>query len=615
MKIFLSILASAVLAVSAFAQRPAIYSPVATPVPGTAVTSAAGTAGQVLVNGGTAAQTGAVTLSLASGLTGINSLSSATGQPLTLGTGTSGTAVSIASATNIATFSAALSAPSYTSTVATGTAPLIVASTTLVANLHAATADSATSTTNATNIGITDDTTTNATMYPLWVTAATGNLPAKVSSTKMNFNPSTGALTGTTFNLGTTTPGIISGSAGAITLTGAGTNQNITLAPSGTGGVGIGGTPLAGPKLSILGSSVVTSPSADWNGANTPVFIAFAEGNSAGTLDSVIGSAGSSSVGKSITFRTSSGTLAVPTAFDNTGTAGAINSGIYDGSAFRNTASIDFAAQSAATASVAPQQIIFRTGQTTSRSNRLLLRANGQLQIGVTGETVTAWGASGIIMAGQAGTWTDSSTAISGTAALATFYSFAAPTLAAFNTTVTTTDAFTAYFVAPIQGTNQTITRKHTLGIVDATSAASSITGGLVISTTLGTTATSVGIGSGKINTGGDITSGANLIITKRSIPGVTSTATAAGTTTLTTTSTLLQIFTGSTTQNVQLPAANLDGAGFSTTFIINNQSSGAVTLLRAGSDTFPGAATTFTVAAGASYTMMSDSVSLWTAN
>lgn len=39
---------------------------------------------------------------------------------------------------------------------------------------------------------IVDDTTTNATMYPLWVTANNGNLPLKVSSTKLNFNPSTG---------------------------------------------------------------------------------------------------------------------------------------------------------------------------------------------------------------------------------------------------------------------------------------------------------------------------------------------------------------------------------------------------------------------------------------
>lgn len=56
---------------------------------------------------------------------------------------------------------------------------------------------SAGSATNATNIGITDDTTTNATMYPVWVTANTGNLPAKVTSTKLSFNPSTGVLTAT----------------------------------------------------------------------------------------------------------------------------------------------------------------------------------------------------------------------------------------------------------------------------------------------------------------------------------------------------------------------------------------------------------------------------------
>ncbi len=53
--------------------------------------------------------------------------------------------------------------------------------------------------TNADNIGITDDTTTNATMYPLWVTANTGYLPAKATSTKLSFNPSTGVLTATAF--------------------------------------------------------------------------------------------------------------------------------------------------------------------------------------------------------------------------------------------------------------------------------------------------------------------------------------------------------------------------------------------------------------------------------
>ncbi len=51
--------------------------------------------------------------------------------------------------------------------------------------------------TNAVNTGITDDTSTAATVYPTWVTANTGNLPQNVSSTKLTFNPSTGVLTAT----------------------------------------------------------------------------------------------------------------------------------------------------------------------------------------------------------------------------------------------------------------------------------------------------------------------------------------------------------------------------------------------------------------------------------
>lgn len=50
------------------------------------------------------------------------------------------------------------------------------------------------------NLIITDDTTTNATMFPMWVTASSGNLPPKTSSTKLSFNPSTGLLTVTGFS-------------------------------------------------------------------------------------------------------------------------------------------------------------------------------------------------------------------------------------------------------------------------------------------------------------------------------------------------------------------------------------------------------------------------------
>lgn len=72
-----------------------------------------------------------------------------------------------------------------------------VTSTTFVGALtgNASSATTATTATNATNTAITDDTTTNATFYPTIVSNTTGNLPQTVSSTKLKFNPSTGALT------------------------------------------------------------------------------------------------------------------------------------------------------------------------------------------------------------------------------------------------------------------------------------------------------------------------------------------------------------------------------------------------------------------------------------
>lgn len=111
-------------------------------------------------------------------------------------------------------------------TTTTGNLPLKVSSTKLSFNPSTGTLSATVfsgsfsgTVTNATNIGITDDTTTNATMYPVWVTANTGNLPAKVSSSKITFNPATATLTTTTFS------GALSGN--ATTATSA-TNVGIT---------------------------------------------------------------------------------------------------------------------------------------------------------------------------------------------------------------------------------------------------------------------------------------------------------------------------------------------------------------------------------------------------
>jgi hypothetical protein len=49
--------------------------------------------------------------------------------------------------------------------------------------------------TNAVNVAITDDTTTNSNYYVTFVTASSGNTGIKTSASKLKYNPSTGALT------------------------------------------------------------------------------------------------------------------------------------------------------------------------------------------------------------------------------------------------------------------------------------------------------------------------------------------------------------------------------------------------------------------------------------
>jgi hypothetical protein len=135
-----------------------------TPGAGTSVTTfSAGTTGFTPNTATSGAVTLAGTLNVANGGTGTTTLTG-----LVYGNGTS--AFTVATASDIVT--------------AIGT--------TAVTN-----ATNATNATNTTNTGITNDTTTNATVYPTWVTANTGNLPQRVTSTKLTFNPSTGVLTST----------------------------------------------------------------------------------------------------------------------------------------------------------------------------------------------------------------------------------------------------------------------------------------------------------------------------------------------------------------------------------------------------------------------------------
>jgi hypothetical protein len=103
-----------------------------------------------------------------------------------------------------------------------------------------------------------------------------------------------------------------------------------------------------------------------------------------------------------------------------------------------------------------------------------------------------------------------------------------------------------------------------------------------------------------------------NIIAGQGIHEGITSTATAAGTTTLTSTSKGVQVFTGATTQTVQLPAANLFGAGISVTYTLINRSSGSVSWQRAGSDTINGGAGNVAVTTNTVGIIYSDGVSGW---
>jgi hypothetical protein len=133
---------------------------------------ALGASGSVITAGATAPQY-TTQSSLAVGTA--TNLAGGTAGALSYNTGAGATTfLALGTSTHILT--AGASAPQYTdpSTITVGTA---------------------TNATNATNTGITDDTTTNASMYLTWVTANTGNLPQKVTSTKLTFNPSSGVLT------------------------------------------------------------------------------------------------------------------------------------------------------------------------------------------------------------------------------------------------------------------------------------------------------------------------------------------------------------------------------------------------------------------------------------
>lgn len=129
---------------------------------------------------------------------------------------------------------------------------------------------------------------------------------------------------------------------------------------------------------------------------------------------------------------------------------------------------------------------------------------SAKVAMDATGVT-SAFSATGALLTVAAKTQTDSTTG-AGTVAVAAGHDIEAVTFTTAANAITITDMATLRIAGPsVAGTNVTGTRKHSLAIVDSTAASSTITGGLIVATTLGTTATSVGIGGGAIYAGGAV--------------------------------------------------------------------------------------------------------------
>lgn len=145
----------------------------------------------------------------------------------------------------------------------------------------AGSATTATTATNATNVAVTDDTTTNATYYPALVTANSGNLPHKVSSTKLTFNPSTGQLAAVTFaGAGTG----LTGTAASLTAGSATNLGGVAASGYARSGANTDITSITGSAGSLSGGSAGTLPYQSSSGVTAQL--------AAGTLGQILTSGG-----------------------------------------------------------------------------------------------------------------------------------------------------------------------------------------------------------------------------------------------------------------------------------------------------------------------------------
>ncbi len=150
--------------------------------------------------------------------------------------------------------------------------------------------------------------------------------------------------------------------------------ERLRITPDGR--LGIGTTTPSG-RFTIVGSG---TPAGSWVSAGVPLISVLAEGDP-GNGDLIMAMASANPNGRTnLLYRRSRGTLAAPTAVAAGDFIGSFFASGYDGTAFRNAASIDFKVDAAATSGNVPTALVLSTGTNPStRDPRLSIASNGNM--------------------------------------------------------------------------------------------------------------------------------------------------------------------------------------------------------------------------------------------
>jgi len=291
-------------------------------------------------------------------------------------------------------------------------------------------------------VTLTADNTTNATNYPLFVNAATGNLSPR-TDTGFTYNPSTGILTAAQFS------GPLSGNA-----------STATSATSAT-----------------VASTVTVTADNTTNATNYLLFVNAQTGDLSLRADNTL------------TYNPSTNSLSST----GTGSFGTLTTSV--DATFSGTGSVTMQPSNTVTIGPAIAGTInnMSIGATTARAGTFLgLTAKGttstaKLTLDTTALSSTAWTTAGIGLKVQAATYTDTSS-VAGTVAASHVHAIAAPTMASTNA-ITVTDAASLYIAdGPTQGTNTTITNKWALLTAGNIKSSGATIGGTAFPTATGTT-------------------------------------------------------------------------------------------------------------------------------